>query len=548
MNSGIEFFFAPFKELKSSANVPIMVYGFEGQSDSFLQQRFPEIAALRRLFDSAKKKEAIPDFQINLSLRNKKRELVVLLYIGYPWKKNKQWNLDDINFYREVYVRTWRCFGQVFRNLGCSEINIILPSQFHPKNIMSDHQQDLLLRFIRIVTEAIVCRNSEDVWKTDKRPPVRKVTFTYYGNFTPAVDVFFQKAISEGVAIGEATAYVRHLIKLPPNKKSPEQFVIEALGASASFSRTKQNTSSSVSWRNVSGHNFSPQVSASVIYGTDALRQSGFGLIAGVGQGSSSEPLLLKIDYRPKVSHGKKVKRLVLAGKGVVFDTGGIHIKSMDDCYRMHYDMAGAATVLGLVRLVDSYNIPVRISALLPMVHNAVGSSALIPESIVTAYDGKTVEITNTDAEGRLIIADVLAYAKRHLRADYTVSVATLFGVQAIAPDLVYVLATNKRLEQRIARAGVEGSEKIFFSPPLQYLNRVDSDYVGTDADLVNSVDGTESSGGAVFLSYFVSDRPLTTINWAHVDISALFEDDADIMGVGPGVSLRTLWNFVKGL
>lgn len=220
----------------------------------------------------------------------------------------------------------------------------------------------------------------------------------------------------------------------------------------------------------------------------------------------------------------------------------------MDDCYRMHYDMAGAATVLGLVRLVDSYNIPVRISALLPMVHNAVGSSALIPESIVTAYDGKTVEITNTDAEGRLIIADVLAYAKRHLRADYTVSVATLFGVQAIAPDLVYVLATNKRLEQRIARAGVEGSEKIFFSPPLQYLNRVDSDYVGTDADLVNSVDGTESSGGAVFLSYFVSDRSLATINWAHVDISALFEDDADIMGVGPGVSLRTLWNFVKGL
>ncbi len=268
------------------------------------------------------------------------------------------------------------------------------------------------------------------------------------------------------------------------------------------------------------------------------------GLIAAVGKGSIHEPILLKTHYKPKTDRQKTVRKIVIVGKGVTFDTGGVNLKLGDQLTRMHYDMASAATTLGIVKLADSLNLPVEIIALTPLVENSIGHKSTRPHDIVKAYNGKTVEIIDTDAEGRLIMADAIAYAEKHLKADCTVTVGSLCDVTDFGPDLLKVVVGNDRLKKRVTKAEWLSSEKMVLLPRVEHFNWVDNEHVGNVSDLVGEPAGVYYHVASfVFLyNFFTFAEP----EWVFVDISAVFERDAENYGAGPGFGLKFVWYLIK--
>ena len=176
------------------------------------------------------------------------------------------------------------------------------------------------------------------------------------------------------------------------------------------------------------------------------LRREGMGGILAVGQGSATPPRFVRLDHEP-AGGGRTAPRVVLVGKGITFDTGGLQVKPTEGMLGMKTDMSGAAVVLGVLSACRELRVPVRVTGLLALAENAVGGSSYRPGDVVTHHGGRTVEIGNTDAEGRLVLADALAYADARLDPDWLVDVATLTGAARIALGRVAapVFATSTR-------------------------------------------------------------------------------------------------------
>jgi leucyl aminopeptidase len=271
----------------------------------------------------------------------------------------------------------------------------------------------------------------------------------------------------------------------------------------------------------------------------DRMMQLGMGSLLGVAQGSAAPPALIIVRYKPETP-SKSSDHLALIGKGVTFDTGGVSIKPADGMEKMKYDMAGGAAVLGAMRALAKLKPSIPVTAFVPAVENMVSSKAQRPGDIVKSLDGKTIEVLNTDAEGRLILVDAITYAKR-LGCTHLVDAATLTGAIVVALGHVNIGAfTNNEdfLAKVMAAAKTEG-EKMWHMP-------LDDDYKellkSAFADLAN-IGGRW--GGAIsaawFLREFVDDTP-----WVHLDIAgtAWLDDAKPHMAKGPtGVCVRT---FVK--
>jgi leucyl aminopeptidase len=268
----------------------------------------------------------------------------------------------------------------------------------------------------------------------------------------------------------------------------------------------------------------------------DRMRQLGMGSLLGVAQGSAEPPTLTVIRYRPAKAPATK-DHLGLVGKGVTFDTGGISIKPADGMEKMKYDMSGGAAVLGAMRAIAQLKPAIPVTALVPAVENMPGSKAQRPGDIVTTLSGKTVEVLNTDAEGRLILNDALTYAQK-LGCTHLVDAATLTGAIVVALGYVNVGAftNNDALLNRLLAASKIEGEKMWHMP-------LDEDYKellkSASADLAN-IGGRW--GGAIsaawFLREFVGDTP-----WVHLDIAgtAWLEENKPFMAKGPtGVCVRT--------
>jgi leucyl aminopeptidase len=236
------------------------------------------------------------------------------------------------------------------------------------------------------------------------------------------------------------------------------------------------------------------------------------------------------------------MKKITLIGKGVVFDTGGLNLKVYGQMERMHYDMAGAATVASVFRIAVETNLSVEVVALLPLVENMVGSKATHPHDIVTAYDGQTVELTDTDSEGRLILGDSIAYSEKHVKPDVTVTVATLCDMSDFGPDFLKVLVNSTSLERRARVAERRSFEKMMLFPHLEHFEDVSSLFTGTISDLKNE-HGYHYHTGMIFLSRFLQWDPSP---WMYLDVASVFEKDADEYGAGPGFGVRFLWQFIK--
>ncbi len=253
------------------------------------------------------------------------------------------------------------------------------------------------------------------------------------------------------------------------------------------------------------------------------LRADGFGGILAVGQGSATPPRLVRLDHEPPGATAS-TPRVVLVGKGITFDTGGLQIKPADGMLGMKTDMSGAAIVLAVLSACRELEVPVRVTGLLAIAENAVGGGSYRPGDVVTHYGGRTVEIGNTDAEGRIVLADALAYADAHLDPAWLVDVATLTGAARIALGraLAPVFATDAGLTDALVAAGATTGETLWPMPlPDTYRRALDSDV----ADLTHIAPGV--GGGAVtaalFLREFVGGR-----RWAHLDIAGTGRSDVD--------------------
>jgi len=262
--------------------------------------------------------------------------------------------------------------------------------------------------------------------------------------------------------------------------------------------------------------------------------EQGLGLLHAVGKGASCPPRLLAIHY-DGVSDGP-VRCYV--GKGITFDTGGLWLKEGAGMYTMKYDMCGAANVLGLMLTVAELGLPVRIMGVLALAENAIGPDAMQPGTVATACNGTTVEINNTDAEGRLVLADALAWAsQRHPQARYIIDMATLTGavVKALGYELSGLMTQDEPLRAALTLAGKQSGDEVW-SLPLDARLKKQTD--SAIADLCNTPTNNAaiSASAAWLLHHFCPP----TIPWAHLDISgtALWRESGRSVASGRPIPL----------
>lgn len=276
------------------------------------------------------------------------------------------------------------------------------------------------------------------------------------------------------------------------------------------------------------------------------LKAEGFGGILAVGGGSASEPRMMTLTYEPEASEREHV---VLVGKGITYDTGGISIKPRTSMVSMKTDMAGAAAVLSAIVGAAELRVPQRITAVLPLAENSVSGSAYRPGDVVRTYGGRTVEIANTDAEGRMVLADALAWADENLDPDLVIDVATLTGAATLGLGRGHCAAysADREVIGQLSTAGEQTGERIWHMPLVEEYREAVSSTVAQLRHVPNA-EHRYSAGSitaALFLREFVGRR-----NWVHLDIagparatSASHEIPQGATGYGARLLLRWLEN-----
>ena len=324
----------------------------------------------------------------------------------------------------------------------------------------------------------------------------------------------------EGIIVGDAQNFARALINEPGNVLTPTE-----LGRRAAAMAAEVGLSSEV-------------------HSTDKLNELGMGAFAAVAQGSVEPPALIVLRYEPTTAPDPSKPVIGLVGKGITFDTGGISIKPAENMDKMKYDMAGAAAMLGAMRAIAQLMPAVRVICVVCSAENMPDARAYKPGDILTAMSGKTIEVLNTDAEGRLVLADGLHYA-RQLGATRLIDAATLTGAIGVAlGQLNAGLFTNDdpTAQQFLSTAPVSG-EKFWPMPCTDdYRDQIKSSI----ADITNT--GNSRYGGAItaamFLKEFVGDTP-----WIHLDIAgtAWIDTDKAWQSKGPsGIAVRTITEWVR--
>ncbi len=321
-------------------------------------------------------------------------------------------------------------------------------------------------------------------------PPVRQVVLADLpGSLSPV--------LSRAVALGGAGWRSRQLATVPSNLKNPPWLADQAerLAAEAGLGVTVHDEA----W----------------------LAEKGFGGIVGVGQASATPPRLVHLEYRPRRA-GRRTPTVALVGKGITFDTGGLSIKPGEAMVNMKRDMTGGAVVMATMAALRDVGCPVRVVGLVAAAENAIGGDALRPGDVLRHYGGRTSEVTNTDAEGRLVLADALAYAVADLGADVVVDVATLTGAVKVAlgQQVGGLFANRDALADALSAAGEAAGEPLWRFPLAEAYEQKLSSSV---ADADNAPGGPGAITAALFLQHFVAGTP-----WAHLDIASVGDAPED--------------------
>jgi leucyl aminopeptidase len=273
------------------------------------------------------------------------------------------------------------------------------------------------------------------------------------------------------------------------------------------------------------------------VYGRREIEKMKMGGLLAVNRGSAEEPRFVVLEYKPR----RATKHVALVGKGITFDSGGISIKPAEKMEEMKFDMCGAAAVIGTIEAAAKLELPIRITGCIPSTDNLPSGSAYKPGEIITMMNGKTVEIVNTDAEGRMILGDALHYASQ-LKPDHLLDYATLTGacVVALASEAAGLFSNDDELARKLIESGERVGERLWRMPVWDdYKELIHSEW----ADMKNS--GGRWGGAitaAVFLKEFV-DCP----SWAHLDIAGTAYSDRDPKGA-TGAGVRVTIEFLESL
>lgn len=265
------------------------------------------------------------------------------------------------------------------------------------------------------------------------------------------------------------------------------------------------------------------------------LTEHGFGGLLAVGGGSASAPRLLELSWRPENVSGP---HLVLVGKGITFDTGGVSLKPADGMHLMRTDMAGGGAVISAILAIARLELPVKVTALVPAAENHVSGSSYRPGDVVRHYGGKTTEVANTDAEGRMVLADALAYAAEQFEPDLIVDVATLTGAMKVALGTRTggVFASADDIVSRLCTAGERVGEQWW---PMPLIEDHVQDVQGDTADVKQAPSGPGGVVAALFLREFTAGLP-----WAHLDIAGPARAEKpyeEVVAGATGFATRTL-------
>lgn len=407
-----------------------------------------------------------------------------------------------------------------FRNLG---------------KLVADKQEELSLKrvhmflanmgsfredFIRYFSEGILFQKYHfEQHKSEKPSKRKKSRFIFLCNrteYTPR----FRQILLETESVMQGVVITRDLANQPSNHLTPRIFKNYVL-------KHFKNS------RNIH----------TTILDEKELRQKKFGALLSVAKGSAEPPYLIIMHYKPAK---KSTKRLMLVGKGVTFDSGGISIKPAANMEEMKYDMCGAAAVVGSMDVIARMKPKFEVVALIPAVENMPGGEASKPGDVVTAYNGKTIEIINTDAEGRLILADALAYAAKEYKPRVMLDFATLTGacVVALGDKRAGLFSNSEKLSLLLKERGEFSGDRVWPMPLDDIYNK---DLESETADLKNI---GSRWGGAVTAAKFL-EHFTDSITWAHIDMAGTANDvkNMDYLGKGAtGFGTRLLSRSLKQL
>ncbi|MEU4194675.1 leucyl aminopeptidase family protein [Kribbella sp. NPDC026611] len=343
------------------------------------------------------------------------------------------------------------------------------------------------------------------------KPAVGRITVT------DGSDAARQPAIDRGVVVGRTGWVARQLAITPSNEKDPAWLAARSteLAAATGLEAT--------------------------VWDEKQLAAEGFGGILAVGSGSTRPPRFIRLDYVP-AGATRKTPYVVLVGKGITYDTGGLSLKPREGMVSMKRDMTGGGSVIATMSALRELGAQVKVTGLICAAENMPSGTAYRPDDVIRHYGGRTTEVKNTDAEGRLVMADGLAYAVNELKPDVLIDIATLTGaIKVSLGSMLYggMFATDDALADNLADAGRISGEELWRMPlPAEY-----EDLISTPiADSVNSSKGPGSITAALFLKAFTGDIP-----WAHLDLSSIAESPSDRFeystgATGAGARLLTTW------
>jgi len=374
--------------------------------------------------------------------------------------------------------------------------------------------------FRALIEGVILGSYTFDLYKSEpKRSPLVEIIFSNEERDGTDLDTaVLEKILSQTLIIAKATNFVRTLVNQTPYDMTPQMMAVTAQELA------KANTLECT------------------ILDVNGLQDEKMEAMMAVGRASSNPPRLIHLAYKPK--NPKKV--ITLVGKGLTYDSGGLSLKGATSMVTMKMDKAGGCAVMGIIKAVSELKLDVEVHALIGAVENMIGGNAYKPDDVLRAKNGKTIEVRNTDAEGRLVLADVLGYAQEKVKSDYIFDYATLTGacMVALGPYTTGVMGHNEALKQTWIDASLASGEYAGNLPFNRHLKKlIKSDL----ADVANV--SSKPYGGAItaalFLDNFIDENMKE--KWVHFDIagSAYTESAYDVHtygGTGAGVRMSLEW------
>lgn len=411
--------------------------------------------------------------------------------------------------------RTFRKFTFDLNKHSVEGLGLVLVPGFHQiLDLTLDESVEFMVNGIVTGTHTMNVSGEE----SKKHSLISLHVITDLEMFAESEIVSIKRALKRAQIIGEAQQRCMHLINIPSNWKNPLQFTDTVQDSAREFGIHCE------------------------VFDEQRLREEKFDALLAVNRGSEHPARFLVLQYDGSSgSNDSDLPLIALVGKGVTYDTGGLSMKPSESMVHMKCDMAGAAIVLAATEVVAQLRLPVRLVTAIPLTDNLVDARSIKPGDIIGSYAGKSIEVIDTDAEGRLILADAISWVIKNTSPDYMIDLATLTGaaIRTFGPHAAALFTSGKELELLITEAADHCGERVWPLP----LWDVYTDDIKSDIADVKNFSGKPTAGSisaAKFLEYFTEKHP----NWAHLDVAGTVYGDTEFAksknATGYGVRLLT--------